>query len=74
MIDLRAIRDAAGLTPTELAAEMGFSPRSGRVTVAQIEGRDDWLLSTLAAYMRATGASAELVVKVAGEEFRFTIA
>lgn len=74
MIDLRAIRGAADIGPTELAAKMGFTQRSGKNTVLQIEGRKDWLLSTLAAYFTAAGASAELVVKVAGEEFRFTVA
>ena len=73
-IDLRAIRLAAGLTQVQQAAKMGFSPRSGRVTVAEIEGRQDWLLSSLTNYLRACGAAGELVVQVAGEEFRFDIA
>lgn len=74
VIDLKAIREAAGLSRTELAEWLGLSSRTGRITVSQIEGRDDWLLSSLAAYFKACGATAELVVTVAGEEFTFSIA
>jgi transcriptional regulator with XRE-family HTH domain len=73
-VDLKAIREAAGLSRQALADRLGMSPRSGRVTVALTEGRDDWLLSSLSAYFKAAGATAELVVTVAGEEFVFTIA
>ncbi|OMC55393.1 hypothetical protein A5747_13450 [Mycobacterium sp. IS-836] len=73
-VDLKAIRTTAGLTPTEMAAQLGLSPRSGRITVSLMEGRDDWLLSSLSAYFKACGAVAELVVTVEGDEFRFTVA
>lgn len=73
-VDLVAIRNAAGISRAELAQRLGLSPRSGRITVSQIENRDDWLLSSLAAYFKACGAVAELTVKVAGEEFSFPIA
>ena len=73
-VNLVAVRNAAGLGRTELAQRLGLSPRSGRVTVSQIENRDDWLLSSLSAYFKACGAVAELNVTVAGEEFTFPIA
>lgn len=73
MIDLKAIRLAAGLTQLQQAAKMGLSPRSGRVTVAEIEARKDWLVSSLSNYLQACGAAGELVVQVAGEEMRFQL-
>lgn len=74
MIDLKSVRSAAGIGPTELAQRLGLSPRSGRITVSQIENRDDWLLSSLAAYFKACGAVAELKVTVNGTEFIWSIA
>lgn len=73
-VDLKAIREESGLSRQELADRLGMSPRSGRVTVAQIEGRNDWLLSSLAAYFKAAGANARLVVTVDGDSFTFPIA
>lgn len=73
MIDLRAIRLAAELSQTALAKELGLSERSGRQTVGEIEARQDWLLSSVAAYVRAAGGTAELVVTVNGEELHFPI-
>jgi transcriptional regulator with XRE-family HTH domain len=73
MIGLKAVREAAGMSRRELADALGMSPRSGRITVAQIENRDDWLLSSLAAYLTAAGATAELTVTVGGEQFKFPI-
>lgn len=72
MIDLRAIRAAAGMSQAALAEQMGMSS-TGQRTVSQIEARDDWLLSSLAAYIRAAGGTAELVVTVGDDELRFTI-
>lgn len=72
-VDLVAIRNAAAIGRTELAQRLGLSPRSGRITVSQIENREDWLLSSLSAYFKACGAVAELTVTVAGEEFTFAI-
>lgn len=73
MIDPKAIRVAAGLTQKELAERLGFSERSGRVTVAQIESRSDWSVSGLIAFINAAGGSAELVVTVNGEELNFNL-
>ena len=74
MIDIIAIREAAGRSRQEIADELGFSERSGRVSVAQMEGREDWLVSRLAAYIHASGGTAELIVKVNGRELRFRVA
>lgn len=73
MIDLKAIRLAAGLTQKDLAARLGLSERSGRVTVAQIEARTDWTLSGLVAYIRAASGTGVLLVDVAGERFEFSL-
>jgi hypothetical protein len=73
-VNLRAIRVTAGITPTQMAAKLGLSPNNGRITVAQIEARQDWLLSSLTAYFKAAGAEAELVVTVDGERFIFELA
>ena len=48
---LRQVRDRAKLTQRELAAKLGTSQSA----VAKIEGRDDVLLSTLIAYVKAAG-------------------
>jgi transcriptional regulator with XRE-family HTH domain len=63
MIDLAAIRRAAGLTRTELAANLGV----GQAAVSKIERQSDMLLSTLASYLKALGADASLIVEV-GEQ------
>jgi transcriptional regulator with XRE-family HTH domain len=63
VIELAAIRRATGLTQTELAANLGV----GQAAVSKIERQSDMLISTLAAYLRALGAHASLVVAV-GEQ------
>ena len=73
MIDLRAARQASGMTQREIAHELGMGVKSGRVTVAQIEGRSDWLVSSLAAYFAAIGADVELIVNVNDQELRFSL-
>ncbi len=73
MIDLKAIRYAAGLTLRDMAGRLGLSERSGRVTVSQIEVRKDWKLSSLGAYFRACEATGELVVSVNGQVLRFEL-
>lgn len=72
-IDLKAIRRAAEQTPAQTAAHMGFAPPNGRITVAQIEARQDWLLSTISSYIAALGGSAVLVVDVNGQQLQFEI-
>ncbi|MFW0789617.1 helix-turn-helix domain-containing protein [Gordonia sp. CPCC 205333] len=50
---LAAIRRAAKLTQTELARRMGVK----QAAVSGLEGREDLLLSTLANYLAAAGAT-----------------
>ncbi len=63
MIDLAAIRRAAGLTQTELAAKLGV----GQAQISKIERQGDMLISTLASYLTALGLDAKIVVEV-GEQ------
>ncbi|MDT5352286.1 MAG: hypothetical protein QOJ56_818 [Mycobacterium sp.] len=63
MIDLAAIRRTAGLTQTELAANLGV----GQAQVSKVERQDDMLISTLASYLAALGAEAKFVVQM-GEQ------
>ncbi len=48
---LRQVRERAKLSQSELAAKLGTSQSA----VAKIERRDDVLLSTLIAYVKAAG-------------------
>jgi transcriptional regulator with XRE-family HTH domain len=63
MIDLAAIRQAAGLTQVELAANLGV----GQAQISKVERQADMLISTLASYLAALGVDAKLVVEV-GEQ------
>ena len=60
MIDLAAIRRAAGLTQMELAAILGV----GQAQISKVERQDDMLISTLASYLAALGVEAKLVVQM----------
>jgi transcriptional regulator with XRE-family HTH domain len=60
MINLAALRRAAGVTQTELAANLGV----GQAQVSKIERQSDMLLSTLTSYLTALGVTASLVVEV----------
>ena len=60
MIDLAAIRRAAGLTQNELAANLGV----GQAQISKIERQDDMLISTLASYLVALGVETKLVVQM----------
>lgn len=73
-VSLERIREAAGMTPYELAESWGY--RGGREiasTVRQMERRPDFLVSRLAAFIDAAGGSAELVVKVNGQILKFNV-
>jgi transcriptional regulator with XRE-family HTH domain len=63
MIDLAAMRRAAGLTQTQLAAKLGV----GQAQVSKVEHQDDMLINTLASYLKALGVDAKIVVEV-GEQ------
>lgn len=58
VINLRSLREAAGLTQVQLADQLGWE--QGRVSRA--EHQSDWRLVSLIAYLQALGADAELVV------------
>jgi transcriptional regulator with XRE-family HTH domain len=60
MIDLAAIRRAAGLTQTQLASNLGV----GQAQISKVERQDDMLISTLASYLKALGVTASLLVEV----------
>lgn len=65
-MNLAMIRKAADLTQAELAERLGTDQGS----VSKLENRQDMLLSTLASYLKATGAdAASIVVSVRGVEY-----
>lgn len=69
-MSLAAIRQAANLTQVELASRMGIKQSA----VSTLEGRQDLLLSTLANYLAAAGASnPRVVVTVAGHEVEYAL-
>ena len=69
-MNLAMIRKAADLTQAELAERLGTDQGS----VSKLENRQDMLLSTLASYLRATGADAvSIVVTVHGAEYAFDL-
>ena len=70
MIELAAIRRAAGITQVELAANLGV----GQAQVSKIERQSDMLLSSLAAYLSALGVRAQIVVEVADQTQTYDIA
>lgn len=59
---LALIRQAANLTQTELAKELGV----GQAAIAKLERRPDLLLSTLRSYIAAAGGTLRLVVELPG--------
>ena len=69
MIDLAAIRRKTGLTQVELAANLGV----GQAQISKVERQDDMLISTLAAYLSALGADAQIVVEVAEQTITFDL-
>lgn len=67
VIDLAAIRRATALTQTEMAHSLGV----GQAQVSKVERQGDMLISTLAPYLAALGANAEIVVSVGEQTMRF---
>jgi transcriptional regulator with XRE-family HTH domain len=59
MIDLAAVRRATGLTQVQLAASLGI----GQAQISKVERQDDMLISTLASYLKAVGATASIVIE-----------
>jgi len=69
-MDLAAFRQAADLTQVELAQRMGIKQSA----VSGLEARDDMLLSTLANYLSAAGASnPRVVVTVGGHDVEYPL-
>lgn len=68
-MNLAMIRKAAQLTQEDLASRLG----KGQAAVSKLERQHDLLLSTLASYIHAAGAEAELVVTVGGHELRYAL-
>ena len=60
---LQKLRKALGKSQAEVAREMGISQPS----VAQMEKRRDWMLSTLSSYVEALGGRLRLVVELPGQ-------
>jgi transcriptional regulator with XRE-family HTH domain len=69
VIDLAAIRRATGLTQTELAANLDV----GQAQISKVERQGDMLISTLASYLAALGADAEIIVSVGEQTMRFDL-
>ena len=69
MMDLPLVRRAAGLTQVELAARLDY----GQPQVSKVERQGDMLISTLASYIAALGAHAEIVVSVGEQTMRFDL-
>ena len=69
MLDLAAIRHAAGLTQTQLAANLGV----GQAHVSKIERQADMLISTLASYLAALGVDAKIVVEIGGQTVTYDL-
>ncbi len=60
---LQELRRELGKSQAEVARKLGISQPS----VAQMEKRKDWMLSTLAAYVEALGGRLRLVVELPGK-------
>ena len=69
MIDLAGIRRAAGLTQTEVAANLSV----GQAQVSKVERQGDMLISTLAAYLAALGVEAKLVVQMGDQAATYAL-
>jgi DNA-binding XRE family transcriptional regulator len=69
-VNLAAIRRAAALTQIELSQRLGV----GQGAISKLENQDDWLLSTLASYIKAAGAQdARLVVTINDQDMEFAL-
>ena len=69
-LGLAAIRKAAEMTQTELAEKLGVR----QAAVSAMEGRKDMLLSTLAGYLAAAGATGiRVVLNLNGEQIEYEL-
>lgn len=69
MIDLAELRRTAGITQVQLADALATSQGQ----ISRIESQRDMLLSTLAAYLAALGADAQIVVEVGGQTLAYDL-
>jgi transcriptional regulator with XRE-family HTH domain len=69
VIDLAAIRRAAGLTQIQLAAKLGV----GQAQVSKIERQSDMLVGTLASYLTALGVDAQIVLEVGDQTLTYDL-
>lgn len=69
MIDLAAIRRAAGLTQIQLAAKLGV----GQAQVSKVERQSDMLVGTLASYLTALGVDAQIVLEVGDQTLTYDL-
>jgi len=69
VIDLAAMRRAAGITQVELADNLGV----GQAQISKLERQSDMLISTLAAYLEALGANAYVVVEMGEQTVRYEL-
>lgn len=65
MLPLAAIREAAGITQSEMAARLGKS----QAAVSKFEGRGDFLLSTLFRHVCAVGGELNISVETPNSHF-----
>lgn len=67
-MDLRALREAAGLTQEELARRVEMTQSQ----LSKLERRDDHRISTLRRYVAALGGRLEVVAVVEGKRIRLS--
>ena len=65
-MDLRALREAAGLTQEELAAKVEITQSQ----LSKLERREDHRISTLRCYVQALGGELEVVAVVGGKRIK----
>ena len=66
ILDLRALREAVGLTQDELAQRIAMTQSQ----LSKLERREDHRLSTLSRYVTALGGQLEIVAVVQGKRIR----
>lgn len=65
-MDLRALREAAGLTQDELAAKVDITQSQ----LSKLERREDHRISTLRRYVNALGGELEVIAVVGGKRIK----
>jgi transcriptional regulator with XRE-family HTH domain len=65
-MDLRTLREAAGLTQEELAAKVEITQSQ----LSKLERREDHRISTLRRYVKAMGGELEVIAVVQGKRIK----